>query len=92
MGQRPEGELKTVIAVKAGDTPRKVSLAGTIVEKCPVAGCWFKLQDRTGTIKVDTKSAGFVVVKVPLQTPVTIVGTILHEGDETIIEASGLRY
>jgi uncharacterized protein YdeI (BOF family) len=92
LGKSPTGELRTIIAVKAGDTPSDVSLQGVIVEKCPVAGCWFRLKDSSGTIKVDTKSAGFVVVQVPLETKVTVAGRILHEGEETLIEASGLRY
>jgi uncharacterized protein YdeI (BOF family) len=92
LGKNPEGQLRTVIAVIGGDTPQNVTLTGTIVEKCPVAGCWFKLKDRTGIIKVDTKAAGFVVVKVPLETQVTIAGKVLHESDETVVEATGLRY
>ncbi len=63
-----------------------------MVEKCPVAGCWFKLQDNTGTIRVDTKAAGFVVVKVPLESKITVSGKIVTEGDETLLEASGVRY
>ena len=63
-----------------------------MIEKCPVAGCWLRVQDRTGTIKVDTKSAGFVVVNVPLESKVTVAGKIVMEGDETVIEAEGLRY
>jgi uncharacterized protein YdeI (BOF family) len=63
-----------------------------MVEKCPIAGCWLRLQDSTGTIKVDTKSAGFVVVNVPLETKITISGRIVNEGDEVLVEASGLRY
>jgi hypothetical protein len=63
-----------------------------MVEKCPVAGCWFRLRDDTGIIKVDTKSAGFAVVKVPLETRVTITGTVITESDEVFIAATGLRY
>ena len=63
-----------------------------MVEKCPVAGCWLKVQDQSGTIMVDTKLAGFVVVNVPLESKVTVAGKIVTEGDEVLIEASGLRY
>jgi len=45
----------------------RVVLHGRMTQKCPVAGCWFMLHDETGTIKVDTKNAGFVVVDIPLQ-------------------------
>jgi hypothetical protein len=63
-----------------------------MVEKCPVAGCWLKLQDTTGTILVDTKMAGFVVVNVPLESKVKVSGKIVTEGDEVLLEASGLQY
>ncbi len=59
---------------------------------CPVAGCWFRLRDGTGVIKVDTKSAGFVVVNLPLGIPMTVAGKAVAEGDEVMIEATGIRY
>src|SRR5678816_3825951 len=65
-GAPPKGEPHSVLSVQAGDTPPTVTIQGTLIEKCPVAGCWFRLQDTTGIIKVDTKLAGFVVVDVPL--------------------------
>ena len=92
LGKSPKGQATTILAVRAGDTPPEVTLSGVMVEKCPVAGCWFRLQDASGTIKVDTKAAGFVVVNVPLEAPLTVHGKIVLEGDETLIEASGLRY
>ena len=92
LGKMPKGDLRTVLAVRAGDTPPQVTLAGVMTEKCPVAGCWFRLRDHTGTIKVDTKSANFVVVKVPLEANVTVSGKITMEGDEAIIAATGIRY
>jgi len=50
------------------------------------------VRDETGTIKVDTKSAGFVVVDVPLDTKVTVMGKIVTEGNEVSLEAEGLQY
>jgi len=61
-------------------------------EKCPVAGCWLRVRDETGTIKVDTKSAGFVVVDVPLNSKVTVMGKVINEGGEVSLEAEGLQY
>ncbi len=92
LGKAPKGSPVTVLAVRAGDTSPLVTLSGVMVEKCPVAGCWFKVQDSTGTIMVDTKAAGFVVVNVPLESKVTVAGKIVSEGDEVVLEASGLRY
>src|ERR1019366_98327 len=60
LGKAPEGEPRTISSVKTGDAPPQVTLQGVMIEKCPVAGCWFRLRDSTGVIKVDTKLAGFV--------------------------------
>jgi uncharacterized protein YdeI (BOF family) len=92
LGKVPKDALRTVIAVRAGETPPHVVLQGTLVEKCPAAGCWFYLQDATGVIKVDTKAAGFVVVNVPLQTQVTVAGNVVAEGEDVHLEGTGLRY
>ena len=92
LGKAPKGEPRTILAVRAGDTPPQVTVSGVMIEKCPVAGCWFRLRDHTGVIKVDTKSAGFVVVKVPLESQVTVSGKVVSDGDEVVIEATGVRY
>ena len=63
-----------------------------MVEKCPTAGCWFRLRDNTGVIKVDTKSTGFVVVDVPLETKITVSGKVVADGNDVQIEATGIRY
>jgi uncharacterized protein YdeI (BOF family) len=92
LGKAPRGEPRSIVAVKAGDTPPQVTIQGVMFEKCPVAGCWFRLRDRTGTIKVDTKAAGFVVVDVPLETQLTVAGNVVPDGKEIALEATGLRY
>jgi uncharacterized protein YdeI (BOF family) len=92
LGKAPAGEARNIIAVWAGETPVNITLKGRLVEKCPVAGCWFYLQDNTGMIKIDTKAAGFVVVDVPLQTMVTVSGKVLNESEGISIQATGLRY
>lgn len=92
LGKAPSGDLRTILAVKSGDTPSQVTLSGVMFEKCPVAGCWFRMRDGTDLIKVDTKTAGFVVVNVPLNKQVTVSGKVAMQGDELVIEASGLRY
>jgi uncharacterized protein YdeI (BOF family) len=92
LGKITEGESCTIQSVKAGGTPPQVILKGVMIEKCPVAGCWFRLRDNTSVIKVDTKSAGFVVVNVPLATRMTVTGRIAANGNEVEIEATGVRY
>jgi len=92
LGKAPSGEPQAVLAVREGITPPNLTLRGAVVEKCPTAGCWFLIADRTGALKVDTKSAGFVVTAIPLQREVTVSGKIVYEGSEPVLEATGLRY
>ena len=92
LGAAVEGAAVPVASIEkvAADVP--VVLQGTMTKKCPVAGCWFMLQDQTGTIKVDTKNAGFVVVDVPLNTSLTVAGRVITNGTERFIDATGVRY
>ncbi len=92
LGNAPEGKPVSILSVRAGTTPPKVVLEGMMIEKCPTAGCWFRLRDGTGVIKVDTRSAGFVVVDVPLETRLTVAGKLISDGDDVQIEATGIRY
>ena len=92
LGKTPESEPRSILSVKAGNTPPQVTVHGVMIEKCPVAGCWFRLRDGTGIIKVDTKSARFVVVNVPLESQMTVAGKAVAEGDEVMMEAAGIRY
>ncbi|BCM88400.1 hypothetical protein IAD21_00231 [Abditibacteriota bacterium] len=73
-------------------TNRVVTLHGTMIEKCPIAGCWFVLRDKTGTIRVDTKAAGFSVSAIALQTPVTVSGTVAESDGVKTLVATGLSY
>jgi uncharacterized protein YdeI (BOF family) len=92
LGKIMESESRTIQSVKAGSAGSPVTLKGVMIEKCPVAGCWFRLRDNTSVIKVDTKSAGFVVVNVPLETRMIVTGRIATNGNEVEIEATGIRY
>jgi len=92
LGQLPSGQPQTVIAARVYHDSSPVVLQGVLIEKCPVAGCWFRLRDQSGVIKVDTKVAGFVVTSVPLETRLTVAGKITVQGDEPTLEATGLRY
>ena len=81
--------ITPVRALKPSGVP--VTVKGTMVEKCPISGCWFKLRDGSGEITVDTNAAGFVVAEVPVNTTVTVRGT-LPEGPDPRLAASGVSY
>ena len=87
-----DGAVATVALARQTNVDSKIILRGTIQEKCPVAGCWFVLHDSEGTIKVDTKNAGFAVVDIPLQSTITVAGRVVTNGGERFIDATGLRY
>ncbi len=92
LGRTPASEAHNILSIRAGTTPPQINVTGVMIEKCPAAGCWFRLRDSTGVIKVNTKSAGFVVVDVPLETKMTVTGKVIGEGGEAEIEATGLKY
>jgi uncharacterized protein YdeI (BOF family) len=92
LGKAPQDPRSTVLAIQAGDAPARLTLEGTMVEKCPQAGCWFRIDDGTGVIKVDTKNAGFVVTSVPLNAKVKVAGKLQHLEEDMQIEATGLTY
>src|ERR1043165_3657422 len=91
LGRFERREVLSIAAAKAAPQT-SLNLAGKLVEKCPVAGCWFYVQDATGRIKVDTRNAGFVVLDVPIGTRLEVSGTLRRDGAERIIEAQGLRF
>jgi uncharacterized protein YdeI (BOF family) len=92
LGQSPAGQVKSVAAASEMPPSTSVTVRGTMVEKCPIAGCWFILQDKTGTVKVDTKAGEFVVLTVPLQKKILVSGVVVSNGAEVMIQATGLRY
>lgn len=63
-----------------------------MVEKCPTAGCWFVLQDKTGRVRVDLKAAGFVVTDLPTGGTVAVRGRLRRDGAEPVVVASGARF
>jgi len=79
--------VKEITAAKG----KTVLVKGTMIEKCPVAGCWFKLQDKSGIVKIDTKAAGFVVTEIPLNTEITVSGKV-EDGASPSVLATGIRY
>lgn len=91
LGSMPLGTATNIAAAMAQAKGTTVTVEGIMVEKCPVAGCWFVLRDDSGTVRVDTKQAGFVVVDLPLHSRVTVSGTLSSHGGETALAATGLR-
>ncbi len=69
-----------------------MAITGEMVEKCPVAGCWFDLRDESGTMRVDTRNAGFVVLDVPLHSRMTVSGRVKASGEDRQLDAAGVRY
>lgn len=91
LGVAPASQTNTEVKQLAAKNGSVVTIQGEMVEKCPVAGCWFMLRDKTGTVRVDTKQAGFVVSEVPLHTQMTVSGTVASS-PEVGVKASGVRY
>ncbi len=87
-----ETGISSIAAIQKAKLSTPVMVRGTMVEKCPVAGCWFKIHDATGTIKVDAKAAGFTVTEVPLQTEFTVRGKVVPNGAEKMIQATSADY
>jgi len=92
LGSEPAGKTASVRSLDTLAPRSRAVVSGVMVEKCPVAGCWFVLEDRTGRLRVDTKTAGFVVTDVPLRTKVTVLGSVTRDGGTTSLAALGARY
>jgi uncharacterized protein YdeI (BOF family) len=92
LGQPPDGPSRTVASLRTVMGTERIVVRGSMIEKCPVAGCWFRLRDETGVIKVDTRGAGFVVTKVPVHCNVVVSGKVVADGDSLLIQATGIRY
>ncbi len=92
LGAPPEAAanatVKTIVTAASG---KSVTLHGEMTEKCPIAGCWFMLKDKTGIVRVDTKASGFVVSEVPVHSILTVTGTVVA-GTDPGIAATGVRY
>lgn len=92
LGTPPQGQATSTAAARSAAPGDVVTVKGEMVEKCPVAGCWFDVRDSSGVLRVDTKAAGFVVLDVPLHTQVVVSGRVAKQGTERVVDATGLRY
>ena len=91
LGPPFDGVAVPISEISQTNLTAQIIVSGTMIEKCPVAGCWFMLRDKTGIVRVDTKQAGFVVSEVPIHTQMTVSGTVAA-GTEVGLKASGVRY
>ncbi|HXJ73217.1 MAG TPA: hypothetical protein VNM37_10195 [Candidatus Dormibacteraeota bacterium] len=91
-GGSVQGVVIPVGAIQHSPAGSRVVVHGVMKQKCPVAGCWFVLNDATGAVKVDTKNAGFVMVDVPLETPITVAGLVVTNESASMLDATGVRY
>jgi len=92
LGVKPASDTAaTVKELAKAPAAQKVTVRGEMIEKCPVAGCWFILRDRSGTVRVDTKAAGFVVSDVPLHTTMIVGGRVVP-GAQPGLAATGVSY
>ena len=92
LGQNPADAAATLASVRQHPGSGTVTVSGVMIEKCPQAGCWFVIRDATGTLRVDTKTAGFVVVDIPLNQQLTVAGQVITNGTEVLLAATGVRY
>ena len=81
------GKFDRLALVQKMKPKTQVTAHGTMVEKCPLAGCWFVLRDQTGTIKVDLKATKQTVINTPLNSTVTVSGTVAPDGTRKMIRA-----
>ena len=79
-------------AVREAKPGAPLTVRGTLVDKCPMSGCWFHLRDGRTVLRVEAKTAGFTVADVPLQSDVTVSGVVKRGGGEVVLEARSLRY
>ena len=92
LGVAPVAAAASIVSqLSSASANTTVTLHGEMIEKCPVAGCWFMLKDKSGVVRVDTKAAGFVVSDVPLHTTMTVSGTVTT-GAQREVAATGIRY
>jgi uncharacterized protein YdeI (BOF family) len=91
-GHLQPGPSTTVARLASVSTNGSVTVRGTMIEKCPTAGCWFILQDNTGRVRVDLKAAGFAVTDMPTGGTVAVSGRLRRDAEEPVVIASGARF
>jgi hypothetical protein len=96
LGHPPQtAPAATIAAVRrnpqafAGKT---ICLTGRMTERCPTAGCWFDLDDGTGSLRVDAGAGGFSVSGLPMGARLKAFGRVEAEpGEDPQLVAVGVR-
>lgn len=71
---------------------KTVKIEGTITEVCQQMGCWFYVNDGTGTIYVDLGMKGnFTIPKNSAKSHVIVEGTVKYDNEALLITGSGVK-
>jgi len=71
---------------------KTVKIEGTITEVCQQMGCWFYVNDGTGTIYVDLGMKGnFTIPKNSAKSHVIVEGTVKYDNEAFSITGSGVK-
>ena len=86
LGKPPVSAPPTTIAA-VGEKPaafanKTIALTGRITERCPMAGCWFNLNDGTGDLRIDARPGRFSVLGLAMGARVTVFGSVVKEPGE----------
>lgn len=81
--------ISDILARPAEFEGKMVKVEGKIIQECP-SGCWFKLNDASGTIHVNIKPSNLVIPQVLGQKAVA-VGMVKKEGLNVSLVGSGVE-
>lgn len=86
----PYETVGSVLANPAQFLDKEVALKGKIVKECG-SGCWFYLDDGTGSIYVDLAPGNFAI---PQRTGrvVMLKGKVMKDEERIVVHASGVQF
>ncbi len=67
-----------------------VRLEGKIIRECP-SGCWFFVEDNTGTIFVDINPSGLSIPP-KVGAKVIVEGNVIHKNGRTMVDGKGVEF
>jgi len=65
-----------------------VTLEGNITQQCPSVGCWFELDDGTGSVLVDLQPSGFRLRHDRVGQRARVSGTLQRAGNQWRLQAT----